>query len=323
VLDVSRIISGKLRLYIRTIDLTDVVRGAVEAVLPTADAKGVAITLTVNTGSTTVSGDPERLQQVIWNLLSNAVKFTARGGRVHVQVEGGDATLEVTVSDTGIGIGPEFLPHIFERFRQADAGMARERGGLGLGLSIARQLVESHGGTIRGASQGLGTGATFSIRLPRLEPTRDATFTRERPVPAAGDAVSRLQGVTVLAVDDDPDALAMVRDILESSGARVVVAESGNAAMAALAATPADVLVSDVGMPTMDGHALIESIRQDSDPRIRDLPAVALTSYARPADGLRALRSGFQLHLAKPIDASALIAAVLGLSGNAVEPLSK
>jgi CheY-like chemotaxis protein len=255
----------------------------------------------------------------VWNLLSNAVKFTSRGGHVQVQLNGNDSDVDVIVSDTGIGIRPEFLPHIFERFRQADAGMTRERGGLGLGLAIARQLVETHGGTLCGASPGPGQGSTFTIKLPRLMTARDdanSFSTLHGAMVEEPTAASDLHGVSVLAVDDDADALAMVRDILESSGARVATAASAHAALDALAEASADVLVSDLGMPNVDGYALIESVRQNSDPKIRNLPAVALTAYARPADRIRALRSGFQLHLAKPIDPSALVAAVLGLSGN-------
>jgi len=316
VLDVSRIISGKMRLHMRTMDLADVVRSAVEAVQPGAEAKGVALDLVIATTPARISGDPERLQQVLWNLLSNAVKFTPRGGRVQIRLGGDDSNVDVTVSDNGVGIRPEFLPHIFERFRQADAGTTRERGGLGLGLAIARQLVETHGGTIRGTSEGTGKGATFVVLLPRLAAHLDGADTAERDVPADAPVSSDLQGVTVLAVDDDADALAMVRDILESSGARVATAASADAALQALSATSPDVLVSDLGMPDVDGFALIESVRRNGDPRIRDLPALALTAYARPADRIRALRSGFQLHLAKPVDPPALVAAVLGLSGN-------
>jgi PAS domain S-box-containing protein len=322
VLDVSRIISGKMRLHIQTVEISDVVRGAVEAVLPGAEAKGVALDLILSTAPAHVSGDPERLQQVVWNLLSNAVKFTPQGGRVQVQLGGTDSDVEIIVSDSGIGIRPDFLPHIFERFRQADAGTTRERGGLGLGLAIARQLVETHGGTLRGASAGHGQGSTFTIRLPRLVSARDEAdrFPPRSLTTTESANTTDLHGVTVLAVDDDADALAMVRDILESSGARVATAASADAALDALAAGTADVLVSDLGMPNVDGYALIESVRRNSDPRIRDLPAVALTAYARPADRMRALRSGFQLHLPKPIDPSALVAAVLGLSGNVSQP---
>ena len=320
VLDVSRIISGKMRLHMQTVEVADVVRGAVEAVLPGAEAKGVAVELVLAAHPVQVSGDPERLQQVIWNLLSNAVKFTSRGGRVQTELRCSDSEVAVIVSDTGDGIAPEFLPHVFERFRQADAGTTRERGGLGLGLAIARQLIETHGGTIAAASGGSGKGSTFTVRLPRLAvkaPISDRVLAGlARPIeePLHG---SDLRGVSVLAVDDDADALAMVRDILESSGASVSTAASAHAALDALARSSPDVLVSDLGMPIVDGFALIESVRRNSDPRIRDLPAVALTAYARPTDRVRALRSGYQLHLAKPIEPSALLAAVLGLSGNA------
>jgi PAS domain S-box-containing protein len=319
VLDVSRIISGKMRLHIQTVEISDVIRGAVEAVLPGAEAKGVAIDVVWQTHPLRVSGDPGRLQQVVWNLLSNAVKFTSRGGRVQVQLDCADSQVDVIVSDTGAGIAPEFLPHIFERFRQGDAGTTRERGGLGLGLAIARQLVETHGGSIRGASDGIGKGSTFTVSLPRLSARREtaACLTKRRARLAKSQLpLAKLQGVSVLAVDDDTDALTMVRDILESSGAMVSTAASATAALNALATSSPDVLVSDLGMPHVDGFALIESVRRNDDPRIRDLPAVALTAYGRPSDREHALRSGYQLHLAKPVEPSALVAAVLGLSGN-------
>jgi PAS domain S-box-containing protein len=318
VLDVSRIISGKLRLNVQQIDVQALVRASVEAVLPDAEAKEITIDSALNQDTGSISGDPERLQQVVWNLLSNAVKFTERGGEVHVVLERVGPNVQLTVRDTGVGIAPEFLPHIFERFRQGDAGLTRQRGGLGLGLAIARQLVEMHGGTIVGASDGQGTGSAFPVTLPRTM-RRAAPAGRDDPAsrPHAADRrrFPDLRGVRVLAVDDDADALAMVRDILESAGASVTTSQSGAQALRSLEETCPDVLVADLSMPSMDGFELIATLRRASDQKLRNLPAAALTAYARSEDRMRALRSGFNLHLAKPIDPAALIAAVVSLSG--------
>jgi len=308
----------KLRLNVQQIDVPALVRASVEAVLPDAEAKEITIDSALNQDTGFISGDPERLQQVVWNLLSNAVKFTERGGEVHVVLERVGPNVQLTVRDTGVGIAPEFLPHIFERFRQGDAGLTRQRGGLGLGLAIARQLVEMHGGTIVGASDGQGTGSAFTVTLPRTM-RRAAAAGRDDPAsrPHAADRrrLPDLRGVRVLAVDDDADALAMVRDILESAGASVTTSQSGAQALRSLEETCPDVLVADLSMPSMDGFELIATLRRASDQKLRNLPAAALTAYARSEDRMRALRTGFNLHLAKPIDPAALMAAVLSLSG--------
>src|SRR5262249_31882267 len=226
VLDVSRIISGKLRLEIQPLDLGTVVRDAVATALPAAQAKGIQIDVALDTRGTEFSGDPERLRQGVWNLMSNAVKFTGRGGTIHVWLDRSDDYIELAVKDSGIGISPEFLPHMFERFRQSDAGANRERGGLGLGLGIARQLIEMHGGTTHAESAGKNQGSTFRVRLPqpasrRIEPAADVTRTAAS---APRATVPDLHGLRILAVDDDGDALGMVREILETTGADVSTA---------------------------------------------------------------------------------------------------
>jgi signal transduction histidine kinase len=317
VLDVSRIISGKMRLNVQPVDIRTVVRNAVEAVLPAAEAKAITVDYAVDEPTAEISGDSERLQQVIWNLMSNAVKFTGRGGLVRVRVRRVDSHVEVVVSDTGIGIPASFLPHMFERFRQADAGTTRERGGLGLGLSIARQIVEMHGGTIQAASDGPGKGATFTIVLPCVAVMREGAGGARTPARADGTtglALPNLRGVRVLAVDDDTDAVAMVREILEAAGADVATAASANHALHTMATWHPDVLVADLGMPRMDGFELIAQIRAHPDPQVRDVRAVALTAYVRSEDRAKALRSGFQTHLSKPIDPTELMAAVAALA---------
>jgi len=320
VLDVSRIIAGKMRLNVQPVQLPRIIRDSVEAFGPAAEAKGLRIETIFDAHPPAVSGDPERLQQVIWNLISNAVKFTDRGGTIRVVLESTDRELTLTVSDTGVGIEPAFLPHMFERFRQADGGTTRERGGLGLGLGIARQLVEMHGGTIHAHSAGLGKGAAFTVRLPSA-----AAAERQQRSPIAEPAsravfgttaeVADLHGIRVLAVDDEPDALALISEILESAGAQVSVAQSAIEALGVIQLGRPDALIADLGMPRIDGFELIARIRQSSDPAIQRIPAAALTAYARSEDRARAIRSGFQIHLAKPIDPSVLLDAIARLVG--------
>jgi PAS domain S-box-containing protein len=313
VLDVSRIVSGKLRLKTQTIDLAPVVAASVETVQPAAEAKGIALHAVMEPGPALVIGDPDRLQQVMWNILSNAVKFTPNGGTVTVHLEPADGHVDIVASDTGVGIAPEFLPHIFERFRQGDSRFAREFGGLGLGLAIARHIVEMHGGTIQASSEGLGKGSMFRVRLPVTHAVKAAV----EPLPAVqhgGPGRHRLEGVRVLVVDDDADALSMVRELLETAGASVTTALSADEALALIERQPPDLLLSDIGMPAMDGFELIRRVRK-LPPSIRHLPAAALTAYAQPEDRTRALRSGFQAHLAKPIDPGELLTAVEMLAG--------
>ena len=318
VLDISRIVSGKIRLNVQAVELPDIVRDAIDAVTPAADAKNVRIERVLDPRASPISGDPERLQQILWNLLSNAVKFTNKGGKVQVRLERVNSHVEVAVSDTGIGIASEFLPHVFERFRQADAGIARERGGLGLGLSIARQLTEMHGGTIEAASGGIGQGATFRVKLPLMivHPLREET---ERVHPRGAVATrtfprNDLRDVHVLAVDDDADALALVSELLEAAGARVTRATTAADALERLNADVPHVLVADLGMPKVDGFQLLEQVRRHSNASVRRLPAAALTAYARSEDRVKALRAGFHIHLAKPIDPAELVATIAALA---------
>jgi PAS domain S-box-containing protein len=318
VLDISRIVSGKLRLRVQQVDLRVIVTAAVDAVLPAADAKGVRIERVLEAPDVPVSGDPDRLQQVVWNLLSNAVKYTPRGGKVQVNLLRVNSHVEVVVSDTGMGIAAEFLPYVFERFRQAEAGINRARGGLGLGLAIAKDLVELHGGTIEAASAGENRGATVRVKLPVMI-VKTAGDMGARVHPQAGAAmpafpIPDLTGVRVLAVDDEEESQRLVREVLEVAGATVDTAGSGPEALECLADTPADVLIADLGMPGMDGLRLIGEIRRHPDLQVRRVAAAALTAYARSEDRTQALQSGFQLHLAKPIEPSELLAAVAALA---------
>lgn len=318
VLDVSRIISGKVRLDMQSVELPALVEEAVTTMRPAAEAKGVRFEMMMDPRTPPVSGDPERLRQILWNLLSNAVKFTERGGRVQVRLERVRSHVEITVSDTGVGIPEEFLPHVFERFRQADASFTREHGGLGLGLAIARHLVDLHGGGIFVASGGRGKGSTFRIELPVRIVHGDVPLDeREHAQAGATGAritVPQLRGIRILAVDDDHDALALVREILETTGATVVTADSATQALESLERNKPDVLLADLGMPQMNGFQLIDRVRRSEHPEIRQIPAAALTAYARSEDRARALRSGFQMHLAKPIDPGELMAAVATLA---------
>jgi len=320
VLDVSRMTSGKLHLAMDVADLRNVIANASATVQPAADAKGVTLSSAVNDDVPQVFADQDRLQQVLWNLLSNAVKFTPRGGHVEVQVAlAADHRVAIVVRDTGQGIDAAFLPHVFERFRQADSRFSRQHGGLGLGLSIVRELVELHGGEVDAASEGPGTGATFTVRLP-LMPSPHAHAEEHAAVarPSAGtsDRLShRLDGVRVLAVDDEEDALGLLRVILEAAGAKVTTVVSAAEALAALQRDAFDTLIADIGMPDGDGLELIRAIRQTLPAPENRIPAAALTAYARSEDRVAALASGFQMHIAKPVNPAELIIALSALIG--------
>jgi PAS domain S-box-containing protein len=319
ILDVSRVVSGKMRLNMQPVELPIVVHEAVATVRPAAEAKHIRLETTTDPQVGPVSGDPDRLRQVVWNLLSNAVKFTPKHGRIQVRVERVNSSVEIVVSDTGIGIAPDFLPHMFEQFRQADSGSARQHSGLGLGLAIVRNLVELHGGTVYAASGGEEQGATFRVRLP-LRIVHPEPHPEERRVhprhakPGSFVDLPSLSGTHVLAVDDDPDALGLLREMLEAVGATVTTATSGRAALEIVEADRPDVLVADLGMPLMDGFEVIRQLRASDDAAMRDIPAAALTAYARSEDRAKALQSGFEMHLAKPIDPTELVSAVQALA---------
>jgi PAS domain S-box-containing protein len=322
-LDVSRIITGKLRLEPQPVELSRIVEAGVESVRPAADARGVRLEVSLDSSAGAVSGDPDRLQQVVWNLLSNAVKFTPRGGSVVVGLAHADGHAEVEVSDTGRGIPPEFLPHVFDRFRQADGRITREHGGLGLGLAIARHLVELHGGNITAASPGEGLGATFRFRLPLLAPARGVERGTAGEAPAAtGDDSppvthhsSLLEGLHVLVVDDDRDSRELVAAALARAGARVTEAASAGEAFGAVTRLRPDVLVTDIGMPGEVGYSLIARVRALGAASGGNVPAAALTAYAREQDRERALAAGFQTHVSKPVEPATLTATVARLAG--------
>jgi PAS domain S-box-containing protein len=325
-LDMSRIISGKIRLDVQRIDAAAVVRAAVDTMRPAADAKGVRLQAVIDPKVGPLAGDPGRLHQVFWNLISNAIKFTPRGGRVQVLLERVNSHVEVSVIDTGEGIRPEFLPSVFDRFRQADASTTRRHGGLGLGLSIVKQLVELHGGTVRASSAGPGHGSTFVVALPLTAVHRDADARpdddAERRHPGAGlptdlyhDACAQLGGVKVLVVDDEADARAVVKRLLEDCAATVTAVATADEAVRAVEAERPDVLVSDIGMPGEDGYSLIRRVRALGPERGGGVPAVALTAYARAEDRVRAVRAGFQTHVVKPVEPAELITMVASLAG--------
>jgi signal transduction histidine kinase/CheY-like chemotaxis protein len=317
-LDVSRIIAGKLHLAVRPVSLVGIGQAVVESLRPAIDAKGLRVECRFGHGPGVVTGDPARLQQVIWNLVSNAIKFTNRGGRVTLSIDQRASHLELEVSDTGIGIDRGFLPYVFDRFRQADATSTRAHGGLGLGLAITRHLVEMHGGTITAESPGPDQGATFTVRLPiaAVRLTTSETTTTDGILLGLPDVddTPRLDGLRVLVVDDDPDARELIVTVLGRRGAATRAVSSAAEALEAVSVDPPDVLVTDIGMPGEDGFSLIRKIRALPAAHGGEVPAVALTAYARPDDRTRALLAGFQLHIPKPVEPAELIAAVASLT---------
>lgn len=322
-LDMSRIISGKVRLDVQRLDVSFIVRSAVESARPTAEAKSLRLQSVIDPlHGLAVSGDASRLQQVLWNLLSNAIKFTPKNGRVQVLLERVNSHIEISVIDTGEGIDPEFLPFVFDRFRQADASTTRRHGGLGLGLSIVKQLVELHGGSISVKSAGQAKGATFTVALPLIvaHPELKADVERRHPRIAPGtnaspSACDDIRGVRVLVVDDEADARALVKRLLEDCHAVVTAAGSAGEAVELIKTGRFDVLVSDIGMPNEDGYSLIRRVRRLAKENGRDIPAIALTAYARAEDRMKAVSAGFLMHVAKPVEPAELVTMVAGAAG--------
>lgn len=320
-LDISRIITGKLRLEVASLDLSEVIMAAVEAMRPAAEAKNIRLQTLLDSETGLISGDANRLQQVVWNLVSNAVKFTPKDGRVQIRLERINSHVEIIVSDTGKGIDADFLPFIFDRFRQADQTTTRQYGGLGLGLSIVRQLVEMHGGTIHAESKGEDKGAAFVVKLPRLVALYTARGDTGELIHISSapekknepDNARKLVGLNILVVDDEPDSRELLKVVLMQSGANVVTAASTADALGELAQNRFDLLVSDIGMPVEDGYALVEKLRRLPANKNGRIPAIALTAYARVEDRVRALNAGFQTHIAKPVEPTELSAVAVSL----------
>jgi PAS domain S-box-containing protein len=318
-LDISRITSGKLRLDVQPLQPVSFIEAALESVEPAADAKGIRLERVLDPAAGPISGDPGRLQQVIWNLVSNAIKFTPKDGKVQILLERVNSHIEISVADTGIGIRPDLLPHLFERFRQADASTTRQHGGLGLGLAIVKSLVELHGGTVCATSLGENLGTTITVQLPLLVVhRRESAARREHPSTAtnfAGRAVaSELVGLKVLVVEDQPDARDLITRVLEDCGAEAVAASNADDALTLLEAERPDVLVTDIGMPGVDGFALLRRVRALGPARGGRVPAIALTAFARSEDRTRALRAGFLVHVSKPVDPAELVATVASVA---------
>ena len=319
-LDMSRILSGKVRLDVQRVSLLPIIEAAIESVKPAAEAKGIRVRSILDPLAKQIAGDPNRLQQIFWNLLSNAIKFTPRGGQVEMLLERVNSHLEVSVCDSGAGIAPEFLPYVFERFRQADSSMTRSHSGLGLGLAIVKHLAELHGGTVRAKSAGLSQGATFTVCFPvtAVQSEPDEIVQRiSSPDSINYEETPDLTGVSVLVVDDEEDARNLLKTVLSRAGATVRTAKSAKSALETIREETPTVLVSDVGMPSEDGYALIRALRALPPAEGGTIPAVALTAYSRTEDRIRSLSSGFQMHLAKPADGLELIMVVASLAQSA------
>jgi signal transduction histidine kinase len=310
VLDIGRVVSGQFRLEVSAANVADAIEGAVVAVRPAAQAKEVTIFETLEAGLGTIAADPERLQQIVWNLLSNAIKFTPAGGQVEVRAARRDANILIQVIDDGQGIGPDLMPHLFEMFRQADTSPSRRHGGLGLGLAIARQLVQAHGGRIEAHSDGEGKGSTFTVEIPAAPPPAAPS---ERPSRAPVQA-DRLDGIRLLLVEDDEDARELLERVLVDQGASVAVASSAPEGLRLLASYRPDVLLSDIAMPGVSGYTFIRMIRSLPPERGGRVPAVALTAYTRREDEERALQAGFEAHVSKPIEPDRLVSTLAELA---------
>jgi len=310
-LDVSRIVSGKLNLDVRPLDIASVARAAINVVQPAADAKGITLDYYAEPGLGAISADSARVHQIIWNLLSNAVKFTPHGGKISLRVEQDESDARVTVKDSGQGIDPEFLPRVFDRFRQADSSTTRSFGGLGLGLAIVRHLVELHGGTVSAQSDGVTKGATFTVTFPLMADRAPVTVTH---VPEVSDDYS-LDGLKVLLVDDEPEARQIISTVITRTGAEVKSCKSAHEALVKLSEWKPDVILSDIAMPEQDGYSFIRQVRSLPRDKGGDTPAAALTAYARDIDRRQALAAGYQMHIAKPIGASQLVTMIARLAG--------
>jgi PAS domain S-box-containing protein len=313
-LDVSRIISGKMRLQIQSARLSEILQAAVDAVRPAATAKNLELRCSVGPPAAMITADPDRLQQIVWNLLSNAIKFSPPGGTVELRAEETDRAIELVVTDTGIGISPDVLPFVFDRFRQADSSTTRRHGGVGLGLAIVRHLVELHGGSVDAASGGPGTGATFTVRLPAVSAADVPVKAISSPsLDAPPDNLPSLAGVHVMLVDDDPDTRDVLSMVLTGVGAEVVAAESAARALDQLESSAPDVIIADIGMPDEDGYSFIQKVRRMSAERGGRAPAIALTAYAREEDRDRAIAAGYQFHLSKPFNPAVVVQTVARL----------
>jgi CheY-like chemotaxis protein len=321
-LDVSRIITGKLRLEVTPIELEPVVAAALDTIRPASDAKNIQLQVSLDPSVGTISGDPNRLQQVVWNLLTNAIKFTPRGGHVKVRLERVESSACITVTDSGEGISQDFLPYIFDRFRQADSTFTRLHGGLGLGLAIVRHLVEMHGGSVSADSPGRGAGSTFSVSFPLAVDRWSSRVDTERPAhwhqPEAERDDADLTGLCVMIVDDEFDTRELLVAMLEQRGAEVISADSTADALEKLSRASngsfPDVLVSDIGMPGLDGIDLITRVREMASDHGGNIPAIALTAYARDDDRTRVLKAGYQRHVAKPVEPSILASTIADLA---------
>jgi len=317
ILDVSRVVTGKLQLKIGPLDLVTVVDAALDAVRPAMEAKDIRVETIIDAGLRMISGDEDRLQQVVWNLLSNAAKFTPTGGKVEILVQQNGALVQIQIRDTGPGIDPLFLPHVFERFRQADGSTTRTHGGLGLGLAIVRHLVELHGGTITAENRSEGSGAIFTVKLPlpsgelRPETLRSAALVFKE----AESDLPNLKNLHILVVDDETDAIDLIAMELAQHGARVTGVTTAAEALAALEQSEFDLLISDIGMPDADGYDLMRQVRRRETGKERKLPAVALTAYARVQDRMRAILAGYNTHICKPVEANELVTVVASLAG--------
>lgn len=314
-LDLSRIISGKIRLAIAPLRLDESLRLAVDIVQPTAQAKRIELILDMAEGTPIIAADSARMQQILWNLLTNAIKFTPSGGTIKATLRLEDEKVEISIADSGIGISPDFLPHVFHRFRQAEVGTARQYGGLGIGLSIVRNLVEMHGGSISVHSAGTDSGATFKMTFNRL--VHDDLQTGPSGASGTTAAPRRLDQRKILVLDDDPDGRDLLALLLEEHGAQVTQAASARDALSTLWTQHFDVVLSDIGMPGMDGYEFIQEVRGLAPSPLANIPAIAISAYARPEDRRRSLAAGFQLHIAKPYSVSGLLDAVQDvLNGN-------